>query len=406
MKNMTIAALASLACLAAPLGASADNGTPLTLSWKDGLHVNAEDKSVKISLGAKIQHDWAWLSPDDDLKGDGSAWQDATEFRRVRFSLAGTVRERIEFKTQYDFAGGDVSFKDVYIGVKKVPVLGAVRVGQFKEPMSLEELTSDQNNTFMERALPNAIAPSRQSGVMAANALAEDRFTWALGLFRDSSKQGKGGADGHYNLTGRLTAVPVMTESDTVVHLGLSASLRNPVGDAVDFEAYPESHLAPKLVKTGDLAADQVIVAGLEAAFVGGPVHAQGEFLTAQIDPPSGDSATVNGYYVQAGWFLTGESRPYKASTGTFNRVKPESSFLDGEGWGAWEIAARYSSLDAEDAKDIAGEDAALEALSAVSLALNWYWNPNLRWSVNYIRADQGDAGAADIAQTRIGFDF
>ena len=69
-----------------------------------------------------------------------------------------------------------------------------------------------------------------------------------------------------------------------------------------------------------------------------------------------GDDIRYNGYYIFGSFFLTGEHRPYKTSSGAFDRVKPKNN-LDGKGgWGALEFAARYSMLDLNDEDMNGGE--------------------------------------------------
>ena len=71
--------------------------------------------------------------------------------------------------------------------------------------------------------------------------------------------------------------------------------------------------------------------------------------MQAEIDASHLGDPTFDGYYVQAGYFLTGEHRPYVFGRGGFGRVKPKSIFGKDDGRGAWEIAARYSTLDLTD---------------------------------------------------------
>lgn len=111
--------------------------------WKDGLRLDSNDGSIKLKIGGRLQNDYTFFAEDGDIERRlGEDFDDGTEFRRARFYFSGTIYNDIVFKTQYDFAGGDVDFKDVYVGFKNVPYVGNVRIGQFKEPFSLEELTS------------------------------------------------------------------------------------------------------------------------------------------------------------------------------------------------------------------------------------------------------------------------
>ena len=106
------------------------------------------------------------------------------------------------------------------------------------------------------------------------------------------------------------------------------------------------------------------------------------------------------GAYVQASYFLTGEHRPYKTSNGTFDKVKPLKNYGKEGGPGAWELAARYSYLNLNDAGVDGGR------LRDLTLGLNWYLNPNLRIMWNYIFADPSDGGDVDVFQMRFQLAF
>ncbi|MGH8548313.1 MAG: porin, partial [Methylococcales bacterium] len=58
--------------------------------------------------------------------------------------------------------------------------------------------------------------------------------------------------------------------------------------------------------------ASSVAMFGAELAGAFGPFHAEAEYMQAHI---SGHGYTndnvLQGYYLQGGWFLTGETRPY-----------------------------------------------------------------------------------------------
>ena len=84
-------------------------------------------------------------------------------------------------------------------------------------------------------------------------------------------------------------------------------------------------------------------------ALVYGPASLQFEWMSALVDRPIGDAIQYNGYYIFGSFFLTGEHRPYKTSSGAFDRVKPKNNFDGKGGWGALELAARYSMLDLND---------------------------------------------------------
>jgi len=380
---------------------AADSNT-FKLYWKEGIRFDTPDKTFQMRIGGRIQNDWAFFDQDSSLEDAVGNWDDGTEFRRTQLDMQGLLYETIEFKAQYDFAGGDADFKDVYLGLKGLPV-GTLRVGHFKEPFSLDELISNNYMTFLERALPNTLVPARNTGIMINNHVLEDRITYALGVFRETDNFGSGEGDGKYNVTARLTGLPLYEdEGSALLHLGLAYSHRNP-GDTLSYSQRPESHLAERLINTGSVEVDDLDLVGAEVAMVYGPASLQVEYITAMVDGAAGSNPDFSGYYIQTSYFLTGEHRPYRLSGAVFSRVKPKAGFPGQEGGiGAWEIAARYSHLDLYDGGINGGE------LDDVTVGLNWYLNPNTRVMLNYVYADASDLyeGKAHIMQTRFQIDF
>lgn len=137
-----------------------------------------------------------------------------------------------------------------------------------------------------------------------------------------------------------------------------------------------ESHVTDvRLVDTGEIiGVDDLLTFGLEAAGVIGPWHVQAEYMTSEIRRGAGDDPRFDGWYVETGYLLTGESRPYDASLGKFERIKPMHTA------GAWQIAARYSTLDLVDAGIEGGTQ------DNITVGLNWYPNYNFRLTANYIK--------------------
>jgi phosphate-selective porin OprO/OprP len=162
----------------------------------------------RFQIGGRIQNDWAFMDEERDVKKAVGDLEDGTEFRRVWMSVAGLLYGRVEFKGQFDFDGGDVVFRDVYLGLVGLPLLDGIRVGHFKEPFGLEALASNTDTTFMERGLPIAFVPLWNTGVGLHNHFAGERATLALGLFRDTDAFGDGQSEGRYTLTVRLTGLP------------------------------------------------------------------------------------------------------------------------------------------------------------------------------------------------------
>ena len=144
---------------------------------------------------------------------------------------------------------------------------------------------------------------------------------------------------------------------------------------------------------------DKMIQVGPEAAVVFGPFSLQGEYHWTTVERTAGlGDADLEGGYVFASWFVTGQSRPYNAKKGTFGRVKAENAI---------ELAARYSTVDLSEASAAAtnGEE------DNYTLGANYYFNPNVRLMLNYIHAEVDRVAAGtdediDAVVSRIQLDF
>jgi phosphate-selective porin OprO/OprP len=182
----------------------------------------------------------------------------------------------------------------------------------------------------------------------------------------------------------------------------------------VRYRQRPEAHLADRFVDSLNIDAGDTDLFLGDVAWIHGPWTFVAEYDNALV---SGDAGQPDvdfwGAYAQVSYFLTGEHQVYELAEGKFGRVKPKANFNPAKGgWGAWEIAARYSYLDLDD-RDIDGGK-----IWDVTAGLNWYLFPNARIMLNYIHSDvsQREAtiagvpthidGNADIVQTRFQVDF
>lgn len=399
-----------------------DAPQPLQAYWRDGLELRSQDGAFAIKVGGRIQLDTAFFDEDPQWARLGAEFpeygladeQDGLEFRRSRLSVGGTIYRDMAFRAEYDFAadspGNDGGrFADVFLEIKNLPYLGSLRLGHFQEPFSLDDMTSNRYTTYLERSLPNVFAPSYNVGIMARNDYFQERMSAALGIFKttddwpsenDSSEQ-----DG-YAVTGRVTGLPWKSEDGRrYLHLGASATQRNPDGP-FRYRARPEAHLAQAYLDTGALRTSSLISYGGEMLLVYGPASLQAEYVGSDLDVAEMGERHFDSYYVSGSWFLTGESRPYAAAEGVPTRLRPKHPFSlreETRGWGAWEVALRYSWLDLNDGPVRGGE------MADWTFALNWYLNANTRIMTNYILAHpENDLfdGDVKILQTRFQVDF
>lgn len=380
------------------------------IETKGKLEISSPDDAFKFGFGGRIQLDAAWYNEDQADNGETTELDSGTEFRRARLSAYGTLWKHWDFKSEIDFAENEVEIKDMYIANTYWKPL-TIQAGNFKEPFSLEQLTSSRFITFMERSLADVFAPERNIG--AALYYAGSNWTAAGGVFSegidDDDEEEISGGEG-IAATGRITAAPLL-DSKRLVHVGGAISWRNPEASEGDstlrFRQRPESHIADqRLVDTGEIAGvEDFLRYGAEGAFAWGPGSLQAEYIFTDVNRNLED-VDFDGWYIYGSWFLTGESRAsaYKPEKGAFDRLKPFANFGSG-GWGAWEIAARYSTIDLEDEDIPGGEE------DNFTFGLNWYPNPNIRLLANYVKVldlEGGDFEGAspDIFQIRAQVDW
>jgi phosphate-selective porin OprO and OprP len=364
----------SLACAAAltlmpPAGAQQGG----LIEDQGGLSIKTADGNFTFGIFGRIQADAAFY--DEDVAALGSG----TSFRRVRIGGEGTFYEDWGFKTEFDFADEEVALADVYLQYLGLEPI-VITAGHFKLPFSLDNITSSNAITFMERALTHDtfITPSRRIG--AGVGYGGDNFSANAGVFGETAS-GDAGEDDEgnefdsgLNVAARVTFAPILTKT-RLVHVGAAVNWRDPSrGEETRFRTRPESDVTDQRLVDTDVipGVEDVQTYGLELAGVLGPLHAQAEYLLTNARSEVAD-ADFDGWYVEGGYFLTGESRPYSPEEGKWTRVTPAGPL------GAWQVALRYSTVDLTDGGIEGGEE------DNLGVALNWYPNYYFRFSANYI---------------------
>ncbi len=407
------------------------DGNDMGMYWKNGIRFDSANKQFKFKLGGRIMNDYAFFDASSNAENyyGKDEFRTGSEFRRARLYMAGTIYGNIGFKAQYEFAGGDADFKDVYITA--ATPFGTLTAGHHKEPFGLEYLTSSKYITFMERSLAAQMAPKRNTGVSLADGFGDGQWRWSAGVFRDSDTFGDdtnnlGGSE--WNFTGRVSGVAWRSQNEdqeSLLNVGVSGSYRKGSDELVDpaFKAplndgfgrvalAGAQRIGPTFVDTGRFGTDdEMKMWGADMAFLMGPLHAQGEYVMQDWDVSTGSSADVDAWAAQIGYFLTGETRAFDTKTANWNRTSPTSNYGDseGDGLGAWEAAVRYDTADLNDGSLQGGE------ITQWTFGLNWYLNPNTRIMWNYVMAEMSnlptgtrfDARAdVDIFEMRFQIDF
>lgn len=347
-----------------------------TYNLGNRLQFISSDGDFSIRLGGRLKVDAA--GHDNDIVDHSNGG----EFRQIRLFVAGILWRDWAYLFSYNFLKGSGAdgITSAYIDHNG---LGPVhmRLGQFKEPFSLQNMTSSNYVNFIERSLPHTFATDRNLGIGLF--AGDPRWSIGGGLFGPDIAGESG--DKSFGASGRLTYAPV-NHNGHVVHLGGSLSYRDTGSDeTLSFDAQPESNVTDvRLVNSSNptpVDANDFYRYGLEAAWVRRRFAMQGEYLRVSVNRALAERPDVSfsGYYVEATWFLTDDTLNYSGEEGDFDEIRP-SSVIGKDGIGAWQLGIRFSNLDLNDADINGGEE------DNLTFGLNWFPNANLRFSANYTR--------------------
>ena len=283
--------------------------------------------------------------PDSTGLSDGFG----NEVRRARLGASGDIPGGFGYKFELDFAGNEVEAADAYLSYGDGPL--EVIVGHHNNFQSLEELTSSLHTSFIERAaFTDAFGFERRIG--ASVTYGKGAVLAQAGVFTDNFDDTESKNRG---VDGRLVFMPKM--GDTQLHFGGSIHY-NDIDDPTSTVRYRQRPLvhftSNRFIDTGSMGADSETGYGLEAAAISGRFHAAAEGFWQSVDMPgTADDPTFFGSYVEAGVFLTDDTRGYKG--GKFDRTKPNNPVGKG-GMGSLQFNLRYDYLDLDDAGILGGK--------------------------------------------------
>ena len=340
-----------------------------------------------------------WFSQNDDSEqqvGSLDAY-DGGAIRDVRAGLYGTIGVSDRhwgynvavatnaFDKRFEIEGQDnFRFVDYRLDI---PVRsGAIlSIGKQKEPISMERLMTLVNLPFQERSsVVDAFLPQRNFGAQLSGSALDSRISWAGGVFNNFIDSGQSIDESTTSLAGRVTWLPFMTKDHSnLLHVGFAARVSD--GDqGYRYRTMPEFDNSPVFVDTGLIDGDRTRQYDLEATWRHGPFWLAAEYVGTEFDSPAGAALKFSGYRVSASWILTGEIREYRVKSGTLGPV-PVSRSVHQHGKGAWEIAARWSSIDLTDGSVDGGE------MDIISFAVNWWLTPTamVNWNYRYIANDK-----------------
>jgi len=379
------------------------------------------NKTASLAIGTQVQFDMGGYfqngDNDDIIPAGARELNTGSNLRRARLFVVGKYYDWTVNLTP-DFGGspdGTVSLYEANINYTFKPVTATI--GFFKPWYSLQDSMSSNDFLFMERPSIVEIARNVAAGDARASIGAKaNGDQWFASGYLTGGNWGDQGVtllnEEQLGVVGRLAGRPLYGE-DWSLHVGFSGSyMFQPPQSNVDqpgeslhntqLRDRPELRIdMNRLIDTGLIDTNHADTWGFELGGNWRNFLLQGEYIRIDVDRRGGDSNVhFQGGYVEGSWVITGEQRKYSASSAAFARPVPAHPFdpINGErGWGAWELAARYSLTDL-DSDDIHGGNQKVYGLS-----VSRYPNALLRF---ILQGDYVDVDRESAAGTEIGQDF
>ncbi len=369
----------------------------------------------EVSFEGLLQADGNWFDSDfANLNGDGPDGADSdNELRRAELVLKGKGPGNFEWVIGYDAKA------DRYLDVNAKYKIGGngnhfLQLGQYKQPNSLEELSSTKNNDFISKAMvTNTFGIARRTGV--AYRYADTSWGVTGSYFGRTLNRGAPivatagtvqgvGSEGHgagFGIRGNWAPI---NDTGNVLHFGLSYIDQDTDDDVSRIRTRPQADLAgQRLVDSGVLRnTDRQSIIGGEAMWITGPFKLQGEYMQSTFDRyTQGGAATpaniaaskdfdANSWYVSGLWNITGETWGYRDGV-------PTTPLPNEPAAGMWQVGLRYDKIDLDDGTTLpattpTGTSTILGVLGgemdAMTVGVNWYWRSNFKFMLNYVKVD------------------
>jgi phosphate-selective porin OprO and OprP len=284
----------------------------------------------KLTLGGYIQVNFE----DGDVSAfEGrfgqTALKDRFRLRRARINLTGDFAEQFDFKIEGDFENSDginsnrtaFSGTDIFVNWHQFAEAN-VKVGQWKAPFGLEQLTPDPTLIIIERSLPTgAITPERQIGVQLwgkpfANIWPDgkDLLTYYAGIFNGNGRNTTVNDNNNFMYVGRLESTLFKGVFGKDSYLKLGADVLNSrddkgtnISQTLNLLVNADGSLSPFVLP----GADERTAWSVDAWLKMGPFDLIGEYLQEHVRgrtvngvPPGFADFTTNGFYITAAYYL------------------------------------------------------------------------------------------------------
>ena len=402
--------------------------------------VTSGDKRFSLSLRGRFHFDFASFMQDDNLPPAVTArdLSSGAVVRRAQIGVEGKAFKDFWYEMRFNFGGSDTETAAEAVNIMRVAYNPdpdfRINVGVMQPVFTYADAVSSNEITFMERAtiINTLVDPFggsdgrrgveltyQHSGLLTSsdNIVITTAFT---GQRTGSARAGDEGTQWLGRIAYRLWSdgasnVQIGATGATILNL---QSVGPAASTVVQFRDRPEIRVdGTRLVDTGtslgSMAADGGWMYGFEAGanfdnfYVGGEYYQFGLERDHFFAPAPGDPE-FDGWYVEGSWILTGEPKSYspKSSSnqyGVWGNPKVVTPFsLDGNSWGAWEIAVRYSTIDLNWNEGLAGFATPAGGVRGGeeeiwTFGVNWYLNNQIRVMFNFLDIDVDRLNGAGV---------
>jgi hypothetical protein len=337
---------------------------PLTAGWSgEHFYIRSPDGQFSISPYGYVNTDYR------AYQGDGAP-ADTFVLRQARFGFQGNYGSHFDFALLADAASTSGStLRDVYLNVRVKPEF-QFQAGQFKAPFAQETGIGDTNLDFVERGFQSMLYPSAASAYRSPGAVIHGDVGGGIMQYWVGAFNGKGYAlantTNQPEVVGRLRFYPWRkTKSEWLKQFA--------VGGSVDF--------ARSRGLSGDQSFSATLPDGAYTFFpqfaINGPIQRyngeftylksnfalRGEYEQLNMFRRNVGSEQAGGlgfislpgiiakaWDVSTTYLLTGERRPENGTPRVNHPLfGPDTPGGQGRGLGAWELAFRFTGIQASE---------------------------------------------------------
>lgn len=379
--------------LAAEAAEAKVKANPRLSIGQNGVLFSSADTNFVFKLRGLVQLDGRTFFNDNRY----SSGNDSFLLRRARPIIEGTFFSDFDFQIVPEFGGSSVQLVDAFLNFRLRPEL-QFKAGKFKGPVGLEQLQSDATLPFTERSLVTDLVSTRNIGIQLWGEIADGTLSYAIGAFNqagDGRNPNNSDFSDNKEIAGRIFLQPFKSSELAALQklgVGIGGSWSLIRSNATGMPSTTGGSLpgyateAQQQFFAYNPVIGNVVANGdhwrlsPQLSYLFGPFGLIAEYAISHQEVQNSATALRaslehHAWQVGAQWVLTGEPA-------SFNGIVPNRPFnWRTGGWGAWQLVARYSNLDIDDASFGGFSDASLSASQATawSVGLNWWLNKNVR---------------------------